>query len=115
MASNISYVLVSDPDDVTAVKNHDIVEEYDLNLHDMETEEGAVATITFRLERPLEDAPDLATAARTLSSDFSTATVLLCDIEERFDHIERTHSRIFREGTNAGQVEHGFVFNIGGS
>jgi hypothetical protein len=61
-----------------------------------------------------EEAVDFSRLARQASEVFPTATVLVMNVEERFDQVERVQTRLYIGGKNAGEVEHGYVFNIGG-
>lgn len=114
MASITTYLLVSGPEQPEAVPNHDLVAEYPFEHRG--TQEGTeqqLPALTFALEQPLEEADDLTSAARDLSSDLPTATVVLCEVEERFDQVERLQLHVFRHGKRGGALDHGHVFNVG--
>lgn len=116
MATITTYLLVSGADDQEAVRTHSVVTDHAFEVHD--TREGnsdQIAGITFMHETPLDKRDDLTTAAQTLSSDFSEAVIVLCEVEERFDNIERLQTKIYFGGKDAGDIEHGYVFNIGGT
>jgi len=116
MASVITYLVVSAPDDPSAVQGHTALEDTPLELQETtEAADGQAPSLTFAHQESLEDAPGLNTTARALSEAFSEATVLLTVIEERFDHIERLQTKIYSDGNDAGELEHGYIFNIGSS
>jgi hypothetical protein len=112
MASLTTYLLVSGPDAPRDVETHPALESYDVTARDV-TDDEAVPRITLVHESALEDRVDLREPARALSAAFPTATVVLSVVEERFDHIERLETRLYRDGNNAGKIEHGYVFNVG--
>jgi hypothetical protein len=115
MASTITYLIVSSPDDPDSVRDHRVIEECDFDLHaEQKRTDNQCASVTFVHESTLEDHWDATEPARELSTAFPSATVVLHVIEERFDHIERLQMNIYSGGRNAGEVEHGYVFNIGG-
>lgn len=116
MASVTTYLLVSGANEQEAVRTHSVVEDGELEVHDTrEKEADRLAGITLKHESPLEDRADLSEAAQTLSAAFPDAIVLLCEVEERFDHIERLQTKMYSGGKDAGHIEHGYVFNIGGA
>jgi hypothetical protein len=114
MASVITYLLVSAPDDPAAVASHATLD--DTPLEHQETTEaasGRIASVRFAHQASLEDAPDLDATARSLSDACPEATVILTVVEERFDHVERLKTTVFQDGCPAGGLEHGYIFNIG--
>lgn len=116
MASVITYLVVSAPDDPSAVQGHAALEDTPFELQEATgAADGQVPSLTFAHQAPLEDASDLNATARTLSDAFPEAIVLLTVIEERFDHIERLKSKMYSAGNDAGELEHGYIFNIGSS
>lgn len=114
MATTITYLLVSGANDVEAVSDHPTISESEMD-HRETRESGAerVSTVSFAAEQPLEEGDDLVDPARELSSAFPEATVVLCEVEERFDQVERLQTMVFMEGKNGGKVEHGYIFNVG--
>ncbi len=112
MASLTTYLLVSGPDAPHDVETHPALESYELTVRDV-TDDEAVPRITLVHESPLEDRVDLSEPARALSTAFPNATVVLSVVEERFDHIERLETLLYRDGNKAGKIEHGYVFNVG--
>jgi hypothetical protein len=115
MASQITYVVVSSPNDLSLVREHAVIEEYDFHTHAHQKKEtDQCASVTFVHETTLEDGTDMTKPAKELSTAFPDATVVLHVIEERFDHIERLQMKMYSEGKYAGEVEHGYIFNIGG-
>jgi len=114
MASLTTYLLVSGVDDADEVTSHPIVDEWDLDVHTPADPEADVVTLTFVNTAPLEEAEDLEEAARDLSTAFPAAVVQVCAVEERFDQVERVQTVLYRDGMHAGEIEHGYVFNIGG-
>ncbi|MEF8794899.1 MAG: hypothetical protein V5A22_03350 [Salinivenus sp.] len=113
MASLTTYLLVSGADTPRDVETHPALESYDLTVRNVTDDEEAVPRITLVHESPLEDRVDLSEPARALSTAFPNATVVLSVVEERFDHIERLETLLYRDGNNAGKIEHGYVFNVG--
>ena len=112
MASLTTYLLVSGVERPADVESHPAVEARALEVRDT-IGDDPVPRITLVDERPLEEAEPLDETARTLSEAFPDATVLLSTVEERFDHIERVETVLYRDGKNAGKIEHGYVFNVG--
>lgn len=115
MASLTTYLLVSGVDEPSDVEAHSVTETHDLEVRATQPGDSdeEVPSVTLVHECALEDRVDLASAARTLSGDFPAATVVYCVVEERFDHVERLQTLVFRDGLSAGRIEHGYVFNIG--
>jgi hypothetical protein len=114
MATIITYLLVSGADDVEAVSDHPTIAESELD-HRETRESGTeqVSSVSFAADQPLEEQDDLVGPARELSAEFPEATVVLCEVEERFDQVERLQTMVFMEGKNGGKVEHGYIFNVG--
>lgn len=114
MSTITTYLLVAGAEDQEAVQNHSIIENWTLDVSSTrEGEENQMADVTFVHESTIDDRDDLTEPAQMLSTAFPSATVLLCEVEERFDHIERVQTRMYRDGNDAGHIEHGFVFNVG--
>lgn len=113
MASLTTYLLVSGIEDPHDVNTHPIVAERDLEQHDAMDSEADLETVVFVDSAALEDAEDLSDAARELSSAFPSSMVQLCVVEERFDQLERVRTVLYRDGAHAGEIEHGYVLNIG--
>ncbi|MCS3640155.1 hypothetical protein [Salinibacter ruber] len=115
MATVVTYLLVSNPEDPEAVRSHALIDEHELEerpIEDDETEETRLA-LKFAATSALEDRADLESPCRQLSEAFPEATVTYCEVEERFDHVERLRSVVFIGGKRAGHIEHGYVFNVG--
>jgi len=129
MATVVTYILVSDPQDPDAVRSHPVIDahglepqpidEQSIGKKDETRESGERATgdtraaLRFSVARPLEDHERLDAPCRDLSSAFSEATVILCEVEERFDQIEHLRSVVFIGGQQAGHIEHGSIFSVG--
>lgn len=124
MATVVTYILVSDPRDPDAVRSHPVIDEQPIDEQpigekDETHESGERATgdtraaLRFSVARPLEDHERLDAPCRDLSSAFSEATVILCEVEERFDQIEHLRSVVFIGGQQAGHIEHGSIFSVG--
>lgn len=114
MASTTTYVLLSGATDLDAVRSHSIVEEYELEQsRTFDATDNQHAAIRFVFEHPLEADVDLEPPVRQLSEAFPDATVVLCEVEERFDHVEYLRTIVYLDGKRAGQIEHGYVFNVG--
>jgi hypothetical protein len=115
MATLTSYLLVSAPDDVSAVQEHPLVKDEALEVREViRADSEQAASLTLAHQAPVEEQPDLSDTARGLSEAFPDASVLLCAVEERFDQIERVQATTYRAGKEAGKVEHGYIFNVGG-
>ena len=115
MASQTTYLMVSTPDDPSSVPNHPVIEDYNLDLHtEQKRNDGQCKSITFIHESTLEEQSDLKKPARKLSMSFPSATIVLHVVEERFDHIEWVQTKLYSEGKEAGEIEHGYIFNVGG-
>jgi hypothetical protein len=114
MASLTTYLLVSHIDDPDEVKRHPVVAERAFDIHTPPDPEAEIGSIAFVHRSALEDAEDLGPAARELSTAFPSAIVQLCVFEERFDQLERGRAVLYKDGTHAGEIEHGYIFNIGG-
>jgi hypothetical protein len=113
MASLTTYLLVSGVDAPQAIETHSVLESYELEVRSVNDDEGEVPRLTLVHESPLEDRVDLSDPARALSGAFPEATVMVTVVEERFDHIERLETLLYRDGNKAGRIEHGYVFNVG--
>jgi hypothetical protein len=48
-----------------------------------------------------------------LSSAFPEAPVTYCEVEERFNNVEHFRTVVYVAGREAGEIEHGFAFNVG--
>jgi len=113
MASLTTYLLVSGIENPQEVKMHPIVADRKFDLHDATEAEADGETVVFVTSAALEEAEDLSGPARALSSAFPSAIVQLCEAEERFDQLERVRTVLYQDGAWAGEIEHGYVFNIG--
>lgn len=114
MATVVTYLLVSDPDDPDAVRSHPILEEHGFEPQPMEeSDQESRPALKFAVAGALEDRPDLQAPCRTLSEAFPDATITYCEVEERFDQVEHLRSIVFIDGKQAGEIEHGYVFNVG--
>lgn len=113
MASLTTYLLVSGTDAPRDIETHPTLESYEWAVRDVTDDEGTVPRITLVHDCPLEDRVDLSEPARALSDALPDATVILSVVEERFDHIERLETVLYRDGNKAGNIEHGYVFNVG--
>lgn len=114
MATITTYLLVSGPEHPETVPEHSFFEALDFELRETVTSETEhTESLTFVREKPLEEAEDLSGAVRQFSGDIPMATVVLCVVEERFDQMERLQMQVFRDGKSGGEVEHGYVFNVG--
>lgn len=114
MATKITYLIVSGSDDISAVQDHPFVAESGLERQDTrESGPQQAAAVTFAVEQTLEEGDKLIEPARKMSTDFPEATVVLCEVEERFDQVERLQTIVFMDGKNAGDIEHGYIYNVG--
>jgi putative NIF3 family GTP cyclohydrolase 1 type 2 len=115
MATVVTYLLVSNPDDPEAVRVHPTLEDHNFELHPMEEkgEGDTLPALRFAVASALEDRTSLEVPCKQLSSDFPEATVTLCEVEERFDQVEHLRSVVFIGGRRAGEIEHGYVLNVG--
>lgn len=115
MATVVTYLLVSDPEDPDAVRSHPLLERHGFEPRPMdEPDEESRPALQFAATGALEDRPDLKGPCRQLSAAFPHATITYCEVEERFDHVEHLRSIVFIDGKQAGEIEHGYVFNVGG-
>lgn len=114
MADVVSYILISQPDDRNAVKEHSIIDEFGLELqHEEDDETDGLSSLRFGITSSLEEKPNLESPCRTLSSDFPKSVVTLCEVEERFDQVEHLRSVVYIRGQQAGEIEHGYILNVG--
>lgn len=114
MATITTYLLVSGPEAPEAVSDHEVFAEYAFDHRGTQAAgEQQLPAVTFALEQPLEEAADLDAAVRDLSADLPEATVVLCEVEERFDQVERLQVYVYRNGKRGGTLDHGYVFNVG--
>lgn len=114
MATVVTYLLVSDPDDPEAVRSHPMLEEHGFEPQPMEDrEEEARPALRFAVASTLEDSESLEAPCRELSAAFPEATVTYCAVEERFDQMEHLRSVVLIGGRPAGEIEHGYVYNMG--
>lgn len=116
MSEITTYLLVSSPESTDDVTSHPAIEKYGLRLNEEKSRaEDTSPVLHFSVSHPIEEHKRLIGPARQLSDAFPQSTVTLCMIEERFSQIERVHSVVFMEGQQVGEVEHGYVYNVGGS
>lgn len=116
MATSITYLLVANPNEPEEVRNHTLFSEYEFEHRETISKgEEQVPSLLFRMDQPLEDQDNLEAPIRKLSRDFPDSTVVICEVEERFEQVERLQTNVFIDGKRAGNVEHGYVFNVGGS
>jgi len=114
MATVTTYLLVSGPSAPEAVREHDLFEEYEFEHREtIESGEQQLPALQFALKYPLEEAVELTEAIRQFSKEVPDATVVLCEVEERFDQVERLQMIVFRDGKRGGDIEHGFIYNVG--
>lgn len=114
MASVTTYLLVSGPEQPAVVPEHVLFSTYAFEQRGRQGGgEQQLSSFTFALEQPLDDAEDLKEVVCSFSADVPMATVVLCEVEERFDQVERLQLQIFRNGKQGGDIEHGYVFNVG--
>jgi hypothetical protein len=114
MATITTYLLVSGPETPETVSDHEVFTEYAFDHRGtQEAGEHQLPAVTFALEQPLEEADDLDAAVRKLSLDLPAATVVLCEVEERFDQVERLQLCVYSNGKRGGTLDHGYVFNVG--
>ena len=114
MATVVTYLLVSNPDDPEAVRSHPTVEEHGFEPRPIEDRnEEALPALRFAVASTLEDSESLEAPCRELSAAFPEATVTYCAVEERFDQMEHLRSVVFIGGRPAGEIEHGYVYNMG--
>jgi len=114
MATITTYLHVVDPEEPDSIDNHELFENYGFDRRGTQEGNGQqLPTLTFALEQPLDEAEDLNGAVQSFSEDVSSAIVVLCEVEERFDQVERLQLYIFRDGKRGGGIEHGYVYNVG--
>lgn len=115
MATRTTYLLISGISDLDHGRNLPVFSEYNLEHRKTYASSSDQApALKYAIEEPLEEAVDLSQGAQALSKELPEATVLLCDVEERFDQIDNVHTVMFIGGKRAGEIEHGHVFNVGG-
>jgi hypothetical protein len=115
MATVVTYLLVSAPNDPDAVCDHSLLEEHGFEREPMEGREDdeSLPALKFSVAHALEEKPSLKEPCRTLSAAFPDATITFCEVEERFDQVEHLQSVVFIGGEHAGEIEHGYMLNIG--
>jgi hypothetical protein len=114
MANVVTYVLVSNPDDPDAVREHDVIDEHGFDLQKQEEDgDGAVTSLRFAVGTALQEDPQLERPVRELSKDFPEAVVTFCEVEERFDNVEHFRTVVYTAGHSTGEIEHGFRYNVG--
>lgn len=113
MANITTYLLVSNPEDPTAVQSDPIIEQHPFELKATEEEEGALPVLKFVATAELEGDPSFEGPSRELSAEYPEATIVFCEVEERFGQVERLRSVVFIGGKYAGDIEHGYVLNVG--
>ena len=114
MAAITTYLLISGIEEPGVVQSHALFEEHDFELRDRFEPDGEqLPALQFAMEHPIEEAVDLEEDIRQLSVDVPEATVVMCEVEERFDHVERLQLNVFSNGKRGGNIEHGYVLNIG--
>lgn len=114
MASVVTYLLVSNPKDPDVVRTHPIIQKHGFEPQTANNgDESEPPALKFAVASALEDSSSLEAPCRKLSAAFPEATITFCEIEERFDQIEHVRSVVFIDGQQAGEIEHGYVFNVG--
>jgi len=115
MASVTTYILISGIEHVEKVKNYGVLEDLEVEYEETVREETdkPAGTIRYSVEQPLEDRVDLTPPSQQLSSSFPEGTVVICEIVNRFRQIERVETAVFRDGDQVGDIEHGYVYNVG--
>jgi len=114
MAATTIYLLVSGIEEPGTVQSHALFETHDFEVRErFETSGDQHAALTFAVEQPIEEAVDLEGDVRQFSADVPEATVVMCEVEERFDQVERLQVNVFSNGKQGGNIEHGYVFNVG--
>lgn len=115
MATRTTYLLMSGVSEDDRGRDHPLLSEYDFeHQKTYERTSDQHPAEKYILEEPLEEAGELLEKARTLSNERPEATVLVCEVEERFDQIDAVRTTVFMGGKQAGEIEHGHVFNVGG-
>lgn len=115
MATVVTYLLVSNPSDPDAVRSHPTLQEHGFEPQPMDdAEEDALPALKFAVASALEDSASLEAPCREVSAAFPEATITFCEVEERFDQVEHLRSIVFIDGKKAGEIEHGYVLNVGG-
>lgn len=116
MATLITYVLVANSKEADDVEDHTLFSEYEFEHREtVGMGEEQVPSVLFRIEQALEEQVDLEEPLRKLSRDFPNSTVVICEVEERFEQVEHLQTNVFIDGKRAGNVEHGYIFNVGGA
>ncbi len=114
MATLTTYLLISGASDLEAVQEHDLISECNFECRERsEAGDEQLPAVQFALEEPLDEADDLEESARQLSTDVPDASVVLCEVEERFDQVERLQMVVFRDGKRGSDLEHGYILNVG--
>lgn len=114
MATVVTYLLVSNPSDPDAVREHPILQEHGFEPRPLETaEDDSLPALRFAVASALEDSESLQEPCRRMSATFPEATITFCEVEERFDQVEHLRSIIFIDGKKAGEIEHGYLLNVG--
>lgn len=115
MATVVTYLLVSNPKDPEAIRSHPILEEHGFELQPMEDQEenDTLPALKFAVVSALEDSTSLEAPCRELSAAFPDAIITYCEVKERFEQVEHLRSIVFFGGQQAGEIEHGYLFNVG--
>lgn len=113
MATITTYLLVSNPQDPETLCSHPILDEHELELQTRSEREETLPAIRFVAKGALEERPSLEKPCRELSAAFPEATITFCEVEERFGQVEHFQSIVFIDGKQAGEIEHGYVLNVG--
>lgn len=117
MAAVTTHLILSGPElDGETVARHFLFEDVEFGeVEDHESSPEQQPHLHLRHESPLEEeGVDFPRLAREASEVFPGATVLVLEVEERFGQVERVQTRLFIGGKDAGEVEQGYVFNVGG-
>lgn len=113
MASRTSYLLISNISNIDAIQDHSFIEEQGFELREKWEGEGVIPSLKFILTRSLEETEDIEESTRNFSSSFPDATVILCEVEERFNQIDHLQTNVFIDGQRAGEFEQGYILNVG--
>lgn len=114
MAHITTYLLVSGLNEDDTPETHPVLEEsgFEVDTRFCENSESCTA-VRFSVQQPIEENEPKEETATEISNAFPESTVTLAVVEHRFGQIEHVQTTVFTDGSYAGEIEHGLLYNVG--
>lgn len=114
MAKVTTYLLVSNLKEGKTPEDHQVIGERGFEVEKIFDQKDSVTrAVQFSVEYPIEENESMKETATEISEAFPESTVTLCEVEQRLGQIEHVHTTVFQNGSYAGEIEHGFLYNVG--